>query len=155
MNKWKIFGLATAMLGLTIFTNQAKSQQMTSSSNSSLGAKEKSIITISSITAKGDLSALKKALNEGLEAGLTVNEIREVLVHLYAYCGFPRSIRGLQTFMEVLNERKTKGLKDNPGREASTVKADGNKYERGKIFWVFSPICPNLIPSPAIQRLHR
>ena len=132
MNKWKIFGLATAMLGLTIFTNQAKSQQMTSSSNSSLGAKEKSIITISSITAKGDLSALKKALNEGLEAGLTVNEIREVLVHLYAYCGFPRSIRGLQTFMEVLNERKSKGLKDNPGREASTVKADGTKYERGK-----------------------
>jgi len=75
---------------------------------------------------------LKTELNTGLEAGLTVNEVKEVLVHTYAYCGFPRSIRGLQTFMEVLNERKAKGINDTIGKEASLIKGDGNKYERGK-----------------------
>lgn len=109
----------------------AKAQQMATIKNG-LSAKEKSIITISSLTAKGDLVTLKTALNTGLESGLTVSEIKEVLVHLYAYCGFPRSIRGLQTFMEVLNERKAKGITDNAGKEASPVQQDTSKYQRGK-----------------------
>jgi alkylhydroperoxidase/carboxymuconolactone decarboxylase family protein YurZ len=53
-------------------------------------------------------------------------------VHLYAYCGFPRSIRGLQTFMEVLNERQAKGITDNAGKGVSPIKSDSSKYERGK-----------------------
>jgi alkylhydroperoxidase/carboxymuconolactone decarboxylase family protein YurZ len=61
-----------------------------------------------------------------------VNEIKEVLVHLYAYCGFPRSIRGLQTFMEVLDERKAGGIDDKTGNDASTINEKGSKYERGK-----------------------
>jgi 4-carboxymuconolactone decarboxylase len=97
-----------------------------------LNPKEQSIISISALTAKGDLNKLKTALNTGLEAGLTVNEIKEALVHTYAYCGFPRSIRGLQTFMEVLDERKAKGINDNVGKEASKIDETGSKYERGK-----------------------
>lgn len=93
---------------------------------------EQSIITIAALTAKGDLIQLKPALNEGLDAGLTISQIREVLVHTYAYCGFPRSIRGLQTFMEVLDERKTRGVNDEKGAEASPVSQDHDKYERGK-----------------------
>ena len=71
-------------------------------------------------------------MSEGLDAGLTINEIKEVIVHLYAYCGFPRSIRGLQTFMEVLDERKAKGINDKQGAEASLVNDGADKYERGK-----------------------
>lgn len=93
---------------------------------------QQSIILISAYTARGELQSLKPALNKGLDAGLTVNKIKEVIVHLYAYCGFPRSIRGLQTFMEVLNERKAKGINDITGAEASPVKDDASKYERGK-----------------------
>jgi alkylhydroperoxidase/carboxymuconolactone decarboxylase family protein YurZ len=100
--------------------------------NQALGNKQQSIVAISAFAAKGDLVQLQKALNNGLDAGLTVNEIKEVLVHLYAYCGFPRSIRGLQTFMEVLNERKAKGINDVMGSEASPVKDERSKYERGK-----------------------
>ena len=98
----------------------------------SLNVKQKSIISVASLTAKGDLDNLKPALETGLESGLKVNEIKEVMVHLYAYCGFPRSIRGLQTFMEVIDERKARGIIDEPGREASPIEEDGNKYERGK-----------------------
>lgn len=97
-----------------------------------LDKKQKSIVAISALTAKGDLVHLQKSLNDGLNAGLTINEIKEVLVHLYAYCGFPRSIRGLQTFMSVLDERKAKGIKDITGKEASLVKNDSSKYETGK-----------------------
>lgn len=100
--------------------------------NQTLSPKQKSIIRIAANTARGNLDRLKSELNAGLEAGLTINEIKEVIVHLYAYCGFPRSIRGLQTFMEVLDERKAKGITDKTGAEASLIKQETDKYERGK-----------------------
>lgn len=102
------------------------------SQQTTLSPKQQSIVAIASLTAKGDLLKLPSALNKGLDAGLAVNEIKEVLVHLYAYCGFPRSIRGLQTFLSVLNERKKKGITDNVGREASPITSSEPKYERGK-----------------------
>ncbi len=97
-----------------------------------LSRKYQSIISIAALTAKGDLIKLKPKLNSGLDAGLTVNQIKEVLVHLYAYCGFPRSIRGLQTFMEVLDERKAKGINDKTGADVSPIPQEQTKYERGK-----------------------
>ncbi len=97
-----------------------------------LTPKQQSIIPIAAYTANGELLDLKSAINKGLDAGLTISEIKEVIVHLYAYCGFPRSIRGLQTFMEVLDERKTKGIIDETGVGASPVNDEFSKYERGK-----------------------
>lgn len=100
--------------------------------NQQLSPKQQNIAAISGLTAKGDLGNLKKALVVGLEAGLTVNEIKEVLVHLYAYCGFPRSLQGLNTFIAGLEERKKQGIKDVVGREATPVLSRESKYERGK-----------------------
>ena len=100
--------------------------------NQALTAKQQVIVPIAAYTAKGKLQELKSAINDGLNAGLTINEIKEVIVHLYAYCGFPRSIRGLQTFMEVLDERKAKGVNDVLGVEASSIQNERPKYERGK-----------------------
>jgi alkylhydroperoxidase/carboxymuconolactone decarboxylase family protein YurZ len=102
------------------------------STSDQLTAKQQSIIQIAALTAKGELQKLKPALNNGLDSGLTVNEIKEVLVHLYAYCGFPRSIRGLQSLMEVLDERKSKGINDKTGSDASPLNDERSKYERGK-----------------------
>ncbi len=131
MRQYRIIGLLLFLWSMLMFTNSVQAQQMISNGKG-LSQQEKSIISIAALTAKGDLENLKSALKEGLEAGLTVNEIKEILVHTYAYCGFPRSIRGLQTFMEVVNERKAKGITDKMGKEASQIKADDNKYERGK-----------------------
>ncbi len=83
-------------------------QQSTTDGKDMLNEKQRRIVTVSAYTAKGDLERLKVAL----DARMSINEIKEVLVHLYAYCGFPRSIRGIQTFMEVLDERKAKGITD-------------------------------------------
>lgn len=112
-----------------------------------LSPKEQSIISIAALTTKGDLAKLKTELNTGLEAGLTVNEIKEMLVHTYAYCGFPRSIRGLQTFMEVIDERKAKGINDTNGNDASKTDETGSKYERGK------KILEQLTKTPAPDKL--
>lgn len=97
-----------------------------------LTVKQQSIISIAALTAKGDLEQLKPSLNAGLDAGLTINEIKEIMVHLYAYCGFPRSIRGLQTFMGVLDERKENEITDEMGREATPVNTEISRYDRGK-----------------------
>lgn len=98
-----------------------------------LDPKQKSLVAIASAAGKGDLRVLKKVLINGLEEGLTVNEIKELLVQVYAYAGFPRSIRGLQTFMTLLDERKDVGINDNVGHEASPIVDSRSKYERGKI----------------------
>lgn len=116
---------------LLLFLNPIKAQQMATATKH-ISVKEKYIIIISALTAKGNLSQLKPALNAGLDADLTINEIKEVLVHLYAYCGFPRSLRGIMTLMEVLEERKVKGAQDTVGRDASPIPEKGDKYERGK-----------------------
>lgn len=104
----------------------------TSNSDQALSIRQRHIVTIASYTGKGDLIHLKTALGEGLDAGLTINEIKEILVHAYAYCGFPRSLRGLQTFITALDERKAKGINDKTGREASPITDQRSKYERGR-----------------------
>lgn len=123
-----LIGLIIAISGFTCNINAQNNMNTVNV----LSLKEQSIIAISALTAKGDLPKLKTALNDGLDAGLTVNQIKEAIVHLYAYCGFPRSIRGLQTFMEVLEERKATGIVDNLGPDTSPVNQEKSKYERGK-----------------------
>ena len=99
--------------------------------NQALSAKQKSIIAIAAFTANGELEKLRTALNEGLDSGLTVNEIKEILVQMYAYAGFPRSLNGINTFMTIMDERRAKGIQDEIGKEASPVPADMNRSEYG------------------------
>ena len=65
----------------------------------SLSKRQAAIPPIAAFMAIGDMPRLRTALN----AGLTVNETREVLVHLYAYAGFPRSLNALNALMKVLD----------------------------------------------------
>lgn len=96
-----------------------------------LKIKEQEVVRISAFTASGDLENLKISLNDGLDAGLTVNEIKEILVHTYAYCGFPRSLNGIGVFMNVLSEREAKGIKDEVGRDITPIPRDRNSIEFG------------------------
>jgi 4-carboxymuconolactone decarboxylase len=105
--------------------------------------KQKSIVAISAFTANGDLEMLKTALHEGLDAGLTVNEIKEILVQLYAYAGFPRSLNGINTFIGVMEEREQKGIKDELGREPISMPTNKSSIELG------TEIQTRLIGAPA------
>lgn len=95
-----------------------------------LDLKERQIAAISGSAAKGDKPGLTTALAAGLDAGLTVNEIKEVLVQLYAYCGFPRSMGALNTFMSVLQEREAQGIHDAEGALPTSQEA-GRGVEYG------------------------
>ena len=99
--------------------------------NQALTAREQAIVAIASYAGKGDLEHLPMALVQGLEKGMTVNDIKEVLIQAYAYCGFPRSLRAIQTFMKVLDDRKSQGINDTMGKEATMPNQDGDKYDRG------------------------
>ena len=139
------------IMGLLIVIGFQLNAQNTEVAKVRLSEQEKGIILIASYTAQGKLVKLGDALNEGLNNGLTINESKEVLVHLYAYAGFPRSIRGLQTFLDVLDDRKSKGITDDRGVDASPISETQDKYDRGK------KILENLVgrsldgPKPAYQ----
>ncbi|WP_421801360.1 carboxymuconolactone decarboxylase family protein [Flagellimonas sp.] len=121
-------GMVQGILFLCCFCLMAQQETETPKG---LDPKEESIVKIASLTAQGELDRLALELAVGLDNGLSVNEIKEVIVHLYAYGGFPRSIRGLQTFLDVLEDRKNKGITDNWGKEASPIKDTRSKYDRG------------------------
>ena len=93
-----------------------------------LSLKEQGIVKISSYTADGNLPELEKALSEGLDNGLSVNEIKEILIQLYAYCGFPRSLNGISTFMKVTSSRHG----DTVGEMPDVVPSDIDKFAVGK-----------------------
>ena len=85
----------------------------------SLSAKQRSIPLIAAAMAASDMTTLNSALNQGLDAGLTVSEAKEMLVQLYAYAGFPRSLNALGELMKVIEARQQRGIHDAPGREPS------------------------------------
>lgn len=97
-----------------------------------LDTRQQHLASISALTATGNMEDLRTQLTSGLDAGLTINEIKEALVQLYAYCGFPRSLNGISSFMQVLEERKSKGIKDITGKEATPLKDSTDSYERGR-----------------------
>ena len=123
--------LILAIMLASMFSFAAISEAQYMDKNQALSAKQQGIVSIAAFTANGDLDRLKPALHEGLDAGLTVNEIKEILVQLYAYAGFPRSLNGIGAFMGVMDERGKKGVKDTMGREASPFPGNKSSMEIG------------------------
>lgn len=113
--------LALFILGIMLFIGE------NTMAETALNAKQKSIVTVASYAARGNQNGLKQALIEGLDAGVSVNEFKEILVQTYAYCGFPRSLNALNTLMQVTEER---GNKDEKGKLPS-AKPEGNSLDYG------------------------
>ncbi|WP_323147014.1 carboxymuconolactone decarboxylase family protein [Pseudomonas marginalis] len=84
-----------------------------------LSSRQQAIPLIAAFMASSDIPRLNEALNQGLDAGLTISETKEILVQLYAYAGFPRSLNALGELMKVVDARKARGIQDAPGREPS------------------------------------
>jgi 4-carboxymuconolactone decarboxylase len=96
-------------LGLALMPSHA--------AENTLSTKQQAIPTIAAFMATSDMPKLNAALNQGLDAGLTISEAKEVLVQLYAYVGFPKSLNALGELMKVVEARKQRGIQDAPGRE--------------------------------------
>ena len=99
----------------------------TSTAMENLTTKEENIVRAAAFAACGNQTDLKKALSDGLDSGVSVNEYKEVLVQVYAYCGFPRSLNALGTYMNLLAER---GNVDAQGKLPSKA-SEGKSAEFG------------------------
>jgi len=121
---------------------------MNAQNTANLDIQQQSLVKISSLTATGNIGQLKNQLNEALDNKLTINEIKEALVQLYAYCGFPRSLNAINSFKTVLDERVSKGLKDKEGKKIIAENHPADKYEQGRKVLETLTQTPQLKPAP-------
>lgn len=113
--------LSTLIIGTSLFLGE------NTMAENSLNAKQQSIAEAAAYAARGDQKGLKEALVKGLDNGVTVNEYKEILTQVYAYCGFPRSLNALGTLMALEEER---GNKDEQGA-LPAAKPQGTSLEFG------------------------
>lgn len=121
----------TKKLGAFVLASVTLAGCATVTRAAALAPRDQSLIPIAAFTASGNTEKLKGALADGLKNGLTINEIKDELVQMYAYTGFPRSLTALSVFMNLLNERRAQGITDTAGREKSPVPQDRSVLERG------------------------
>ncbi len=114
-------GLASTLHSPGVLAQPSHENRTTMTANTPLSRKQQTIAPIAAAMAVGDMPQLNTALNEGLDAGLSVSDAKELLVQLYAYAGFPRSLNALGELMKVLDERRKRGVQDAPGREPGPV----------------------------------
>lgn len=123
----KIFStIAILLTAITIVTAENNN-----SMKNSLNERQKSLAAIACLEAKGDTENLTKAINEGLDNGLTISQIKEALSHLYAYTGFPRSLNALGVLQKTIDQRKANGVNDKEGKEPTPPAADYNALKQG------------------------
>lgn len=122
--------------------------QNNTNNSQDLDSSEQNLVAISALTATGNLGDLKTQLSRSLDAGITINEIKEALTQLYAYCGFPRSLNAINTFKTVLDDRVAKGIKDHTGKEIFVENNVADKYEQGRKVLEILTKTPQSKPAP-------
>ena len=95
-----------------------------------LTAKETAIVDIGAWTARGEQDKLGAAFKAGFDAGLTLNEAKELVGQLYAYCGFPRALNAAATLMKI----EGYGLTRRRGEAESAENENGGKIRNGGSF---------------------
>lgn len=111
-------------------TPKEATQMTTHPVSETLSARQQAIPLIAASMASSQMDKLNTALNQGLDAGLTINETKEILVQLYAYTGFPRSLNALNELMKVVEARKQRGIQDLEGKEPTRPIPIGDELRR-------------------------
>jgi len=97
-----------------------------------LDLKSKEIAVVAALTAMGTAQPqLKVHINGALNTGSTINEVKEVILQMSVYSGFPSSINGMSALIEVLKERQEHGIKDEIGKTA-TYTAQTDRLKLGE-----------------------
>ncbi|MET0658851.1 MAG: carboxymuconolactone decarboxylase family protein [Steroidobacteraceae bacterium] len=69
-----------------------------------LGRRDRSLITLAMLIAQGRELEIKLHVKGGLANGLTVAEIREIVLHATIYCGVPAGFTALRAVEAALRE---------------------------------------------------
>ena len=95
-----------------------------------LTARENAVVDIGAAVARGEQDKLGAAFKAGFEAGLTLNEAKELVGQLYAYCGFPRALNAAATLMKI----EGYGLTRRRGEAESAENENGGNIRNGGAF---------------------
>lgn len=101
-------------------------------SREALDLKSKELAVVASLTALGNAQPqLKVHINGALNTSSTISEVKEVILQMSVYSGFPSSINGMNALKEVLKERQEHGIKDDVGKTA-TNNTETNRFKLGE-----------------------
>lgn len=127
-----LLGLLGNQYSIAATEQRIRSENEVKSVENTLSTQQQAIIPIAAFAATGDLESLNRELNQGLDDGLTINEIKAVLVQTYAYAGFPRSLNALAEFMRVIEQRKSQGIDDQEGKRSQPLAQNYNARIQGE-----------------------
>jgi len=117
---------------LTLFVGLSEGLSQTIIDAIELNKRQNGLVAIAALTATGNQKLLEVEMNKGLDGGLTVNEVKEVLIQLAAYAGFPRSLNAINSLKKVTEKRKAQGIIDVAGAEPLAMDRSVNRYKLGK-----------------------
>jgi fermentation-respiration switch protein FrsA (DUF1100 family)/quercetin dioxygenase-like cupin family protein/alkylhydroperoxidase/carboxymuconolactone decarboxylase family protein YurZ len=120
-----IMAVVVLIVAIVLYITKSKEKIMTN-----IDARQQSIAFISSNTIKGDMDGLNAAFIDGLDNELSINDIKEILVQMSAYAGFPRALNGITAFQKLIEQREVEGISDMVGNLPASlpVGTDRNKY---------------------------
>ncbi len=85
-----------------------------------LDLKSKEIAVVAALTAMGTAQPqLKVHIHGALNTKSTINEVKEVILQMSVYSGFPSCINGMNALKDVLKERQEHGIKDETGKKST------------------------------------
>lgn len=95
--------------------------------------KSKETAVVAALSALGNAEPqLKVHLNAALNVGCTISEVKEIILQISVYSGFPSCINAMNAFKEVLTERQQQGISDQSGNDPTyKVPPASDWYETG------------------------
>jgi 4-carboxymuconolactone decarboxylase len=101
-------------------------------SRDGLTLKYKEIAVVAALVAMGNaVPQLKVHLNGTLNVGCSLEEVKEIILQMSAYAGFPAAINGMNALKEVLAERREENPGSDDSREEATRRPVTDRYEKG------------------------
>lgn len=101
-------------------------------SREALDLKSKEIAIVAALTALGNAQEqLKLHISAALNVGCTINEVKEIMLQMSAFAGFPACINAINLLRIVLGERKNKGINDTLGSEPTNEIPPDDRYKIG------------------------
>jgi len=74
-----------------------------------LSLREKSVVTLSALVANGRTEQISLHMRGFLHSCGNAEDLRNILIHLIGYCGFPPVLTAFRVLRDVLNENRLPG----------------------------------------------
>ncbi|WP_392562347.1 cupin domain-containing carboxymuconolactone decarboxylase family protein [Orbus sturtevantii] len=89
--------------------------------DSQFTSKQLAILSLAVAVTQGDQIAVINAIEQGLNAKLTISELTEIISHQFSYIGAPKTLNGIITLKSVIEQRAKLGIVDPKGRPATDL----------------------------------